>query len=58
MSMTKELWSEVPPEERKRRVGPSRRAMAVKTIEEQRDELTEDQVDRLIAAIYQLDDVA
>jgi hypothetical protein len=49
--MTKELWADIPPEERRRRVAPSRRAMAVNTIVEQWPELTEVQQQRLRALL-------
>jgi hypothetical protein len=43
MPMTKELWAEIPAEERHRRTQPASRAHAVKVIVEQWPELTDEQ---------------
>lgn len=43
MPMTKELWAEIPPEERKRRTQNASRAQAVKVIVEQWPELSDEQ---------------
>jgi ribosomal 50S subunit-associated protein YjgA (DUF615 family) len=51
MPMTKELWAEVPPEERRRRIALASRAAAVKTIVEQWPELTEVQQQKLRALL-------
>jgi hypothetical protein len=51
MPMTKELWAEIPPEERRRRTAPASRAAAVKTIVEQWPTLSEEQRAKLRALL-------
>jgi hypothetical protein len=58
MPMTKEAWAEIPPEERRRRALKARRTSALKIVTERMDELSEDDKDRLIDALFPSGDAA